>query len=136
MNAPTWSSANHRSGSFAPRRLHGKFTRDQVAERIAHMRAFRIGLVELDQRIAMRIGFPRHLRSPGSDVGSVDPPGAPDQAAGTATEPSNHPLQLLLRPVHRRRTVKGRPRSGRHSPCGGRNSGPSAGRKRRRTDAA
>ena len=61
MNAPTWSSANHRSGSFAPRRLHGKFTRDQVAERIAHMRAFRIGLVELDQRIAMRIGFPRHV---------------------------------------------------------------------------
>ena len=68
--------SKYRSGSFAHRRLHWKFTRNQVAERIAHMRAFRIGLVELDQRIAMRIGFPRLLRSPGSDVGSVDPPGA------------------------------------------------------------
>src|SRR5216683_5149721 len=50
-----------RSRLFTPLRPHRKLPRDQVAHGITHMRAPRVGFIQFDQRISVRIRFPAHL---------------------------------------------------------------------------
>ena len=54
-------STNHRSRLLAPLCPHGKLARDQIAERITHMRALGIRFIKFDEWILVRIRFPGHL---------------------------------------------------------------------------
>ena len=48
-------------GSFAYLWSHRKFSCDQISDRVTYVRTHRVGFIQFDQRIAVRIRFPAHL---------------------------------------------------------------------------
>jgi hypothetical protein len=67
------TSSEQRIGLRPDTPAYRKLLRNVVAQRIAGMRAHGIGLVELEQRMTVRIRFPTHVAPcPESAAGSAD----------------------------------------------------------------